>query len=336
MADLNTFINIGANTANFVGDITATNLGNISAVDLNGNANTVLAGDGTWANTISLAGNITSGNLISNQDVFATGVLTLSQSFVSNTDVTMRIFADGDSSYIQVGNGVGGSTGNVAFAPYFDGTGAVVINTGSGNISTVGNITSANSVVGSDLRSTFSSGNEGGQIDLATAAANTTLAGTSVTVDIFQNRFRIFESGGAFRGAYLDISTCGNAVATPLLNRTSRIAAANTKVTFNNITAQVGGSPTRLYIGAATSNLQVAGTSQTMSSGSIAISSWINVPISTGAGNEFAMSGALTANGDTAVLNITDQTAGTGTWRVTGLIANTASNLYSITIEQIA
>jgi hypothetical protein len=208
-------------------------------------------------------------------------------------------------------------------------------NFGSNTISTTGNITS-NAIVGGTLRATGSVGNEGGQLDLATAAANTTLVGSSVTVDIFQNRFRIFESGGTFRGGYIDLANCAAAVGTPIVNRTSRIAAANTKVTFNNITAQVGGSPTRLYIGAATSNLQVAGTSQTMTSGSMAVGSWINVPISTGTGNEFAMSGALSSNGDTAVLNITDQTAGTGTWRITGIIANTASNLYSITIEQIA
>jgi hypothetical protein len=68
----------------------------------------------------------------------------------------MRIFADGSSSYIQVGNGDPGSTGNVEFAPYFDGTGRVVINTGSGNINagnvlTAGRVSAAGNVVGAGL-----------------------------------------------------------------------------------------------------------------------------------------------------------------------------------------
>jgi hypothetical protein len=132
------------------GNITATaNTGNFNISGFDSiSANTVsttgnVAGNyfigNVVATNVSATGNITSGNLISNQDVFATGVLTLAQTLVSNTAVTMRLVADGDNGYIQVGNGVGGSTGNIAFAPYFDGTGTVVINTGSGNV-TAGNV----------------------------------------------------------------------------------------------------------------------------------------------------------------------------------------------------
>jgi alpha-tubulin suppressor-like RCC1 family protein len=84
-------------------------------------------------NSITASGNITGG------DMYATGILTLDQTFVDPLAVKMRILVDGDTSFIQVGNGVAASTGNLAFAPWFDGTGRVVINTGTGNI-TAGNV----------------------------------------------------------------------------------------------------------------------------------------------------------------------------------------------------
>ena len=116
------------------------------ATYLASNANVVITTTGNITTTanisggrITATGNVTGGNLISNQDIFGTGILTLAQSFVDPSAVTLRIFADGDTSFIQTGNGDPGSTGNVAFAPYFDGTGRVVINTGSGNV-TAGNV----------------------------------------------------------------------------------------------------------------------------------------------------------------------------------------------------
>jgi hypothetical protein len=104
MADLNTFINIGANTANFVGDITATNLGNVSAVDLNGNANTVLAGDGTWvtpsagstygdANVSAyLAGGTNANGFVSMGNVSVGGNLSVTGNIISN--ITYGAFYD--------------------------------------------------------------------------------------------------------------------------------------------------------------------------------------------------------------------------------------------------
>ena len=137
-----------------------------------------------------------------------------------------------------------------------------------------------------------------------------------------------------------NISATGNVTAqgigTNLVRRANTISGSNTAVTLDNLNAYVGGTPKRLYIGAATSNMTMAGTSQTMSTGALAVSSWINVPIVTGTGNGFAMSGAITNDGDTVVLNVTDQGAGSGTWRVTGMIANTSANLYSVSIERLA
>lgn len=66
-------------------------------------------------------------------------------------------------------------------------------------------ITTLGSITGFDLTSTQSTADEGGEIKLNKAATNTTLT-TGVTIDVFQNKLRIFETGGTNRGYYLDIT----------------------------------------------------------------------------------------------------------------------------------
>jgi len=73
------------------------------------------------------------------------------------------------------------------------------------------------------IASTQSSGDEGGQIDLTKAATNTTLT-TGVTLDVFQNRLRIFETGGTNRGYYLDISAGGTSAATNIIGTASAVS----------------------------------------------------------------------------------------------------------------
>lgn len=69
------------------------------------------------------------------------------------------------------------------------------------------------------IRANQSSGDEGGQLDLATAATNTTLAGGYVNIDIYQNKLRIFESGGANRGVFIDLANgASSSVGTNLLS----------------------------------------------------------------------------------------------------------------------
>ena len=61
-------------------------------------------------------------------------------------------------------------------------------------------------------------GDEGGQIDLAKAVTNTTLV-TGVSIDVFQNKLRIFETGGTNRGVYIDIAnSAATSVGTDLLS----------------------------------------------------------------------------------------------------------------------
>ncbi len=66
------------------------------------------------------------------------------------------------------------------------------------------------------FRSAFSSGDEGGEIFLSKPQTNTSI-NTGVTIDVYQNKVRIFESGGTNRGGYYDVTALGAGVATNLL-----------------------------------------------------------------------------------------------------------------------
>jgi hypothetical protein len=68
---------------------------------------------------------------------------------------------------------------------------------------------------------TSSVGDEGGEILLAKPSTNTTLSGTGITIDSFQNKLRFFEQGGSARGAYIDLTECAGGVGTNLLNPTA-------------------------------------------------------------------------------------------------------------------
>ena len=62
-----------------------------------------------------------------------------------------------------------------------------------------------------------SSGNEGGELRLATAVTNSVLSGPSVVVDIYQNNLRFFENGGSARGAFINLAATAAGVGTDLL-----------------------------------------------------------------------------------------------------------------------
>jgi len=63
------------------------------------------------------------------------------------------------------------------------------------------------------IKSMYQAGNEGGEITLNIPATNTNL-NTSVTIDVYQNKLRIFESGGINRGGYFDLSNLNAGVGT--------------------------------------------------------------------------------------------------------------------------
>jgi hypothetical protein len=70
--------------------------------------------------------------------------------------------------------------------------------------------------VNGEINASAVGGDEGGQINLAKPATGTTLSG-NVAIDIYQNKIRIFDSGGSARGAYIDLSAAGEGVSSNLL-----------------------------------------------------------------------------------------------------------------------
>jgi hypothetical protein len=109
------------------------------------------------------------------------------------------------------------------------------------NISTIGTLYvggETNIGGGVIIGKNVASGNEGGQIDLATAPSGTLSTGT-VTMDIFQDRLRIFEAGGNNRGAYLDIAKLPNSVGGEIGVRASGIVNRGVDVTLGNLKVRV-------------------------------------------------------------------------------------------------
>jgi hypothetical protein len=92
-------------------------------------------------------------------------------------------------------------------------TGSLLV---SGSITATDTITSAGNIEAQvDLKSMYQSGDEGGQIFLNVPATNTSIPG-GVTIDVYQNRLRIFEQGGSANGYFLDMPSGGPGVSTDL------------------------------------------------------------------------------------------------------------------------
>jgi hypothetical protein len=123
-------------------------------------------------------------------------------------------------------------------------------------ITTEGNVDVTGAVTASgNLRSTNSSGDEGGEIFLNKSVTNTTLTG-GVTIDVWQNRLRFFEQGGSARGFYIDISTGGNSVGTNLVGGGGGTFTGGTltsALTLKSGASGVGAAP--LYFGTTTPSL---------------------------------------------------------------------------------
>ena len=128
---------------------------------------------------------------------------------------------DPTQGYILFGSNDGKTLGR-------SGTGPL---TWDANVS-VGNITASNTVSGQYLRSTNSNGDEGGEIILSTAQTNNGLS-TSVTIDIFRNQIRFFETGGTNRGAFINLALATAGVGSDILS-----PAGSTDTTARTIASQ--------------------------------------------------------------------------------------------------
>jgi hypothetical protein len=103
-----------------------------------GDSNVVSLLSSFGSNTITTTGNVTGGILISNGTIIGNPDIILGNTANASATKT-RIVTDTTFSYIQTGNGTPGTTGNIVFAPYASATQKVVVDTSSGNISTIGN-----------------------------------------------------------------------------------------------------------------------------------------------------------------------------------------------------
>ena len=88
-------------------------------------------------------------------------------------------------------------------------------------------------------------GAEGGEMQLAYAQTGNTLSGTAVVVDVYQNKLRIFESGGSTRGVFLDLSKAPSGVGGELLTKASGFVNAGDYITLGNLKATIPTSGNR-------------------------------------------------------------------------------------------
>jgi hypothetical protein len=85
----------------------------------------------------------------------------------------------------------------------------------SGSLNATGDISTSGAILVNGA-----SGSEGGQIELA-KAPNGSTNGSSVVIDIYDNKLRFFEKDSPNRGAYIDITSTSSSVGTNLLSGTT-------------------------------------------------------------------------------------------------------------------
>jgi hypothetical protein len=197
----------------------------------------------------------------------ATGnrILKTSGSVISWAQVALSTDVTGT---LPVGNGgTGLTTLTSEYIPYGAGTNAFA------STSALTFSTSSGTLNATILRSSQSSGNEGGEIQLA--LAGTTTLSSGVAIDVFNDRVRIFETGGTNRGAYIDLSAAAASAGTNLLagggSGTVSSGAAGALAYYPSLGTTVDDAAAMVYSasnqhltitaqGAATSPLRLVGT----------------------------------------------------------------------------
>ena len=124
--------------------------------------------------------------------------------------------------------GVQGATGALSLSGSTD-NGLLTLNSAAPNVS----VESTLIYDGASLKLNYQSGDEGGEMFLNKPVTNTSI-NTGVTIDIYQNRLRFFESGGSARGAYIDITTQGAGVATNISPNAWLYVTRNTNQTIGS------------------------------------------------------------------------------------------------------
>ena len=98
---------------------------------------------------------------------------------------------------------------------------------------------SGNTTLKSNLNIGTGVGSEGGEIQLVNAATGSSLSGIAVSVDIYQDRLRIFEGGGNFRGVFVDLAKAPSGVGGELMYKASGFVNRGVDITLGNLKARI-------------------------------------------------------------------------------------------------
>ncbi len=242
--------------------------------------------------------------------------------FSDGTNIAQKnanLFWDNTNNRLGVGNNAPAATldvtGNVNVA------GALNV-TGSSNV----NLQTPALLIGNG------SGDEGGEIQLATAQTNQSLSGR-VIVDVYRNQFRILESGSNNKGVNIDLSKAPTGASGELIWKTSGLVDAGTFVVLDNIKVTVTASGNRgLSIGAVSTNFTANISGYYAMNGGVAGTATNNVSYTTTASSSFS-SWHFTTEGDGSYYNIFDKT-NNRFYRV-NLIIGSGYNNNVISIERL-
>lgn len=132
-----------------------------------------------------------------------------------------------------------------------------------------------------------------------------------------------------------NLSVTGNATITGTSSNVTRrafgLVATDTYVQLDDLKAKVTSS-NQLSLILASGSWQGTGWTQTFTSGSAAVSSWVNLPLSTG--YDFA-SGAMNSQGNGCKCVISDQTPSAKVYEITVVRSGTSGSQWNISIERI-
>jgi hypothetical protein len=194
---------------------------------------------------------------------------------------------------------------------------------------------SGNTTLKSNLNIGTGVGSEGGEIQLVNAVTASSLSGTAVSVDIYQDRLRIFEGGGNFRGVFLDLAKAPSGVGGELMYKASGFVNRGVDVTLGNLKARIAATGNfSLQLSTVSGSYSVYGSHYLVDNGAYSNGidgssprSITTTPTYINSGNNFL--GA----GNTSVWLLMDTTAQMS-WRITMIVGAGYNNNF-ISIERL-
>jgi hypothetical protein len=191
---------------------------------------------------------------------------------------------------------------------------------------------SGNTTLKSNLNIGTGAGAEGGEMQLSYAQTGNSLTGTGIVVDVYQDRLRIFESGGNARGVFIDLAKAPSGVGGELMWKASGFVASGTFVTLDNLkcTVTTAAQGNRgLSIGAVSTTFEADVSGWYTVSGGSGGGTGNNITYTTSASNS-AFNWNFPTHGDMVQVNLRDKT-NNRFYRITMMIGTSyISNFISI------